>query len=119
MDTAKVLTAALAVVALSTLHACGEESVPPDAAQASAVDPSECSAESATRGVDLDIPGPGMPTPEEAVAPYLDAYVVTDVEAQQRSATVTTETDGGAIRVFTLTRRDDGWWPDGYIDCTS
>ncbi len=113
-----VVAAALAVASLSGLSACGDESTASGALPASEAAPSVCSHESGA-GVDLDVPGPGKPTPEEAVAPYLDAYVVTNVEEHQRSATLRAETAGGAVRLFNLTRRNDGWWPEGYAECAS
>lgn len=106
------------IASLGTLSACGDESAETEAAPALEASASSCSKEDGT-GVALDVPGPGMPTPEEAVAPYLDAYVIASVEKDQRSATVTTEAqgEGEAIRIFELTLRDDGWWPDGYVEC--
>lgn len=66
----------------------------------------------------LDIPGPGRPTPEEAVEPYLDAFVVVSVQEDGGTATVTAEAPGSdAVRLYDLTRREDGWWPDGYTEC--
>lgn len=69
-------------------------------------------------GVDLDIPGPSAPTPEGAVAPYLDGFVAANVDTGQCFATVTAETKGGAARIFKLTRRDDGWGPDRCKECS-
>lgn len=66
----------------------------------------------------LDIPGPGRPTPEEAVEPYLAAFVVVDVQEDGETATVTAEAPASdAVRLFELTRHKDGWWPDGYRQC--
>ncbi len=118
MRLSQSVVAALAIVSLSTLSACGSEPAEFGAAPAAELAPGDCSLESGT-GVDLDIPGPGTPTPEEAVAPYLNAYVIADVEEEQTSATVTAEAPGGATRVFDLTLRDDGWWPDSYVECRS
>ena len=67
---------------------------------------------------DLDIPGPGKPLPEEAVEPYLDAFVVVSVQEDGANATVTAEAPGSdAVRLYDLTHREDGWWPDGYTEC--
>lgn len=69
-------------------------------------------------GVDYDIPGPGRPTPEKAVTPYLDGLSIGLIEGDGRRATVTAvDHEGGITRVYSLTRHGDGWWPDGYISC--
>ena len=66
----------------------------------------------------LDIPGPGNPSAEEAVEPYLDAFVVVSVQEDGANATVTAEAPGSdAVRLYDLTHREDGWWPDGYTEC--
>lgn len=66
-----------------------------------------------------DIPGPGRPTPREAVAPYIvgSALVISE---DARSATVIEVAGyGSATRVFEVTKREDGWWPDSYVVCRS
>ncbi|WP_292604627.1 hypothetical protein [Nocardioides sp. REDSEA-S30_B4] len=69
-------------------------------------------------GTALDIPGPGKPLPEEAVEAYLDAFVVVSVQEDGENATVIAEAPGSdAVRLYDLTRREDGWWPDGYTEC--
>lgn len=69
-------------------------------------------------GTALDIPGPGKPLPEEAVEPYLDAFVLVSVQEDGENATVIAEAPGSdAVRLYDLTRREDGWWPDGYTEC--
>lgn len=69
--------------------------------------------------VDLDIPGPGQPTPQAAVAPFLGSLTITAVHTKERAAQViASDADGAAVRVYTLTERDDGWWPDGYTECS-
>lgn len=68
-------------------------------------------------GTDLDIPGPGRATPEKAVAPYAEGL---DLVAEQsgRAAVVFGLTDGEVVRQFQARKHDDGWWPDGYTECT-
>ena len=68
-------------------------------------------------GVSLDVPGPGRPTPEEAVAPYAGALDLTTVEAGDRTEVHGLRDDGTVLRVFQVTEHDDGWWPDGYTEC--
>ena len=68
--------------------------------------------------VDLDIPGPGQPTPEEAVAPYAGAGRLVLVSEQGKTATVdVVGPEGQVFRVFEVTKHRDGWWPDGYTQC--
>lgn len=71
------------------------------------------------RMVSLDIPGPGRPTPEEAVAPYANGTTV--VVRQKRGTAVVhvLDPDGNVVRIFEVTRHDDGWWPDGYTECAA
>lgn len=72
----------------------------------------------APTGVSLDIPGPGQPSPEEAVAPFADGLVPVLISQGARAARVATfSAAGDAVRVFTVTRREDGWWPDGWSQC--
>ena len=118
MHISRTTVAAMIITSLGTVSACGGESAETEAAPAPEVSAGDCAKEDGT-GVALDIPGPGTPTPEEAVAPYLDAYVIASVDENQRSATVTAKADGGAVRIFELTRRNDGWWPDGYVQCST
>lgn len=69
--------------------------------------------------VDLNIPGPGQPTPTEAVALLLlDQLAVGAVEVDGRKSTVAViGKDNAVLRVYSLTLRQDGWWPDGFITC--
>lgn len=68
----------------------------------------------------LDIPGPGRPTPQEAVHPYLGAHEIHLVSTSGRRATVTAMNLAGEVRrSYDLTLREDGWWPDGYDECLS
>lgn len=67
--------------------------------------------------VDLDVPGPGKSTPEAAVAPFADGST-TLVNETEGSATVNAlGADGTVTRVFKVTQRKDGWWPDSYTEC--
>jgi len=66
----------------------------------------------------LDIPGPGQPTPQEAVAPFLGSLSISAVHTKERAAQViANDADGAAVIVYTLTKQEDGWWPDGYTEC--
>ena len=48
----------------------------------------------------------------------LDAFVVVSVQEDGENATVIAEAPGSdAVRLYDLTRREDGWWPDGYTEC--
>lgn len=68
-------------------------------------------------GTDLDVPGPGRATPEKAVAPYAEGM---DLIAEQSGGTAVVfgVTDGEVVRQFQARERNDGWWPDGYTECT-
>lgn len=68
--------------------------------------------------VALDIPGPGQPTPQEAVAPFLGSLSISAVHTKERAAQViASDADGAALIVYSLTQQEDGWWPDGYTEC--
>lgn len=71
--------------------------------------------------VDLDVPGPGQPTPEAAVAlllPQLGQLSVGSVKSEGRRATVAAVNSAGSVvRIYSLTLATDGWWPDGYSTC--
>ena len=69
---------------------------------------------------DLDIPGPGRPTPEEAVAPYAEGGdELTAEPSGDRTATVhVLDEDGEVVQVFQVSRHRDGWWPDSITECT-
>lgn len=67
--------------------------------------------------VDLDVPGPGQPTPEEAVAPYAGALRLAAREMDGGTIVVGLKRDDSVFRVYLVTERADGWWPDGYEEC--
>ena len=71
-------------------------------------------------GTALDIPGPGRPTPEQAVAPYAGGGEVTTVADEERGSAVVhvLGPDGKVFRTFQVSKRVDGWWPDGYLECS-
>lgn len=70
------------------------------------------------RAVDLDVRGPGRSSPEQAVAPFADGSIVV-VNANRRVATVGVLGDDGHLaRVFEVSKHADGWWPDGFAECT-
>ena len=106
----------VAVVTLSS--ACGarssgdtQASEPPTRASAL-----PC-AESDQSGVALDVPGPGQPSPEEAVAPYAGALELVAEQVDGSTIVVGLRRDDTVFRVYQVTKRSDGWWPDGYAEC--
>lgn len=106
----------LAVTAVLVLGSCSDGKTASDSEAAQPKLALDCGA-SQPLGTDLDVPGPGRATPEEAVAPYADAM---DLVAEQTGgrAVVYAVRDGEVIRQFRASERDDGWWPDGYTACT-
>ena len=74
-------------------------------------------ADSGQLRVDLDVPGPGQPSPEEAVAPYAGALKLAASEVDGGTVVVGLRRDDSVLRVYHVTKRVDGWWPDGYSEC--
>lgn len=68
--------------------------------------------------VALDVPGPGQPTAEEAVAPYAGALTLVVQQSGGESTVLGLLSDNTVVRVFQVTKRVDGWWPDGYRECS-
>lgn len=66
----------------------------------------------------LDIPGPGQPTPEEAVAPFADALTLVSEGGGSHVKVHGIRADGTVERIFEVTKREDGWWPDRYGECS-
>jgi hypothetical protein len=130
LDERHKVTAVLALTAL--LAGCGGQAVGDDPAATRAQEaetatttvPAEnlsllCPASEQGR-TDLDIPGPGRATPEQAVAPFAGGGGVTTVAEEQRDRAVVhvLGTDGNVVRTFQVSEHDDGWWPDGYFECS-
>lgn len=69
--------------------------------------------------VDLDIPGPGMPTPEEALNAYAEGPFRVVSTANGSAIVNALGPDGTVKRVFEVTQREDGWWPDSYTECST
>lgn len=67
--------------------------------------------------VDLDVPGPGKSTPEEAVAAFADGSTTVVSETEGTATVNVLGADGTVARVFQATQRKDGWWPDSYTEC--
>lgn len=67
--------------------------------------------------VDLDVPGPGQPSPEEAVAPYAGALELASREVDGDTVVVGLRQDGSVFRMYHVSMHADGWWPDGYAEC--
>ena len=111
----------LALLAAASLSACGSDD-----------------SESSTRGLDrsetgqslpcakaeqlltaLDIPGPGQPTPEDAVAPYAGGLFLAAERVDGRTIVLGLRRDGTVFREYQVRKRSDGWWPDGYRECSA
>lgn len=69
--------------------------------------------------VALDVPGPGQPSPEEAVAPYAGAMELASRAIDGDTVVVGLRQDGSIFRMYHVSKRADGWWPDGYSECRS
>jgi hypothetical protein len=67
--------------------------------------------------VALDVPGPGQPTPEKAVAPYAGALQLVVENVDGSTVVIGLARDATVFRVYQVTKRLDGWWPDGYAEC--
>jgi len=72
---------------------------------------------SSRKSVDLDIPGPGQPTPQLAVAPYALGSAILISEENGTATVLGLAGYGEPTRVFKVTKREDGWWPDSYVEC--
>jgi hypothetical protein len=106
----------LVAAAVLALSSCGEDNAASDAEAPTPKLVLDCGALQPL-GTDLDVPGPGRATPEKAVAPYADGL---DLVAEQSGGTavVYSVREGEVVRQFGTSRHDDGWWPDGYMECT-
>ena len=69
-------------------------------------------------GVIWDYPGPGQPTPEEAVVPFAGALTLVVLERDGKTEVLGLKPDGTVFRVFQVTKQKDGWWADGYRECS-
>lgn len=98
---------------------CGEGTVPDelDAARSDTSATSLPCDETEQTAVALDVPGPGRPSPEEAVAPFAGALTLVAQERGGGTTVLGLRADGTVFRVFEVTEREDGWWPDGYREC--
>src|SRR5688572_8766476 len=112
--------AATYAVLVLLASACGDRPAP-DATDASAPSSSAmslpCDGTEQT-GVVLDVPGPGRASPEEAVAPFAGALTLVAQERDGRTKVLGLRADKTVFRVFEVTKREDGWWPDGYQECS-
>jgi hypothetical protein len=112
----------MSVVLVAFAAGCGDDTAPDTAAASSPTSATAsalpCDEADQTR-VALDTPGPGRPTPEEAVAPYAGALKLVAQEGDQRTSVLGLRADDSVFRVFDVSRHDDGWWPDGYRECRS
>ena len=124
------VTAAVALTAL--LAGCGGRAVGDDPAAtralragtatitAPAEDPSLLCPAAGQRRTDLDIPGPGRATPEQAVAPFAGDGGVTTIadEDRDRAVVQVLGTDGDVVRIFQVSEHAGWWWPDGFFECS-
>ncbi|MBM7506397.1 hypothetical protein JOE61_000211 [Nocardioides salarius] len=114
----------MSVVLLVLAAGCGDGPAPGTTAARSStsqtvmVSSLPCDEADQTR-VALDVPGPGRPTPEEAVAPHAGALELVARDGGERTSVLGLRADGSVFRVFDVSRHDDGWWPDGYRECWS
>lgn len=112
----------MSVVLVVLAAGCGDDTAPDTAGASSSASATAsalpCDEAEQTR-VALSIPGPGRPTPEEAVSPYAGALKLVAQEGDGRTSVLGLRADGSVFRVFDVSRLDDGWWPDGYRECRS
>ena len=114
----------MSVVLVVLAAGCGQDTAPGTTA-ASPTTPVNMSATALPCDQDnqtlvaMDIPGPGRPTPEEAVAPYAGALKLVAQEQDEQTSVLGLRADGSVFRAFDVSRHDDGWWPDGYRECRS
>ena len=100
--------------------ACGDRSA------GDAAEPSEPSTparvlsctESKQKVVALDVPGPGQPTPQKAVVPYAGALTLVVQQSGGETTVFGLRADNTVFREFQVTKRNDGWWPEGYRECS-
>lgn len=110
-----VLTAVVATVASGCgASAPGQGDEPTPSVVSETVLP--CASTEQSR-VDLDVPGPGQPSPEEAVAPYAGALELTSRGVDGDTVVLGLRQDGSVFRMYHVRKRADGWWPDGYAEC--
>ena len=113
------LCAALVLLA----SGCGEStSPPPVAALAAAPSPSTMSLpcdQGRQTLVALDFVGPGKPSPEEAVAPFAAALTLVAQKHDGRTTVAALGANETVIRMFEVSQHQDGWWPDGYRECST
>ena len=100
--------------------ACGGGSAN-DAAEASEPSPNAMSLPCTEREqtvVMWDLRGPGQPTPRGAVIPYAGALTLVVQESDGETTVFGLRADESVFRAFQVTKRADGWWPDGYRECS-
>jgi hypothetical protein len=111
----KSLPVLVAAAALA-LSSCGEDNAASDPQAPAPMLVLDCGASQPLVTL-LDVPGPGRATPEKAVAPYADGlYLI--AEQSGGTAVAYSMRGGEVVRQFDTSRHDDGWWPDGYMECT-
>ncbi len=76
------------------------------------------SVESEQTAVMWDVSGPGQPTPRETVTPYAGALTLVVQESAGEATVFGLRADDSVFRAFEVTKHNDGWWPDGYRECS-
>lgn len=96
---------------------CGQQTAvdAPEGAEPSSSTTSLPCAETEQTNVMLDISGPGQPTREEAVAAFGGGMTLV---AQRGGVVLGLRSDGTVFRVYQVTQREDGWWTEGYRECS-
>ncbi len=59
------------------------------------------------------------PSPEEAVAPFAGALTLLSEGGGQHTRVHGLLGDGIIVRTFEVTKRKDGWWPEGFSECST
>lgn len=118
---------ALSVVGLLlAATACGQQSAPDSGSRSVEANGAEFTPVALSLACDeseqtysaLTYLGPGQPTPQDAVAPFAAALdLATEGEGENTRVHGLRE-DGTVARTFDVTRHEDGWWPDGWRECT-
>ncbi|MFC6288044.1 hypothetical protein ACFP3Q_13280 [Nocardioides sp. GCM10027113] len=113
----------MSVVLMLVAVACGEAGEPETKVAKASTSGVAATAlpcdESEQTYVAWDVPGPGRPTPEKAVAPYAGALTLVAQKRPKATTVLGLRADGSLLRVYDVTKGDDGWWPDGYRECSS
>jgi len=114
--TGALLTVVMLVGACSACGAQGSSTAMRAPTPSARADALPC-ADGGQSHVALDVPGPGRPTPQQAVAPYAGALELVTADVDEGTVVLGLRHDDSVFRVYRVTERSDGWWPDGYAEC--